>query len=105
MGVDCLSRVQLVGEGLKEYPEELSAAENCSKNSKLVLDKIQELNLSDNALSHVPPTIRQLVSLTTLDLTANELKELPHEIGQVRNLLTDYLTNYLPTYLIECLID
>ena len=47
-----------------------------------------ELDLSDNQLSELPAEITQLVNLTKLDLSRNQLSNLPSEITQLANLTT-----------------
>ncbi len=47
-----------------------------------------ELDLSRNQLSELPAEIGQLSKLTTLDLSGNQLSELPAEITQLANLTT-----------------
>jgi Leucine-rich repeat (LRR) protein len=47
-----------------------------------------ELDLSDNQLSELPPEIGQLTKLTQLDLSGNQLSELPPEIVQLTKLTT-----------------
>ena len=57
-----------------------------------VLDKIQEakekqlkeLDLSRNELTEIPDSITQLENLTWLDLSGNKLTEIPDSIGIVR---------------------
>jgi len=51
-----------------------------------------KLDLSKNQLSELPAEIGQLVNLTTLDLSRNQLSELPIEIGQLVNLTTLHLS-------------
>ena len=51
-----------------------------------------ELDLSGNQLSELPAEIGQLVNLTTLNLRGNQLSELPAEIGQLVNLTTLHLS-------------
>jgi internalin A len=52
-----------------------------------------ELDLSWNQLSELPAEITQLSNLTTLDLSFNQLSELPAEITQLSNLTTLDLRN------------
>ena len=47
-----------------------------------------KLDLSGNQLKELPAEITQLVNLTTLYLGGNKLSELPSEIGQLTNLTT-----------------
>jgi Leucine-rich repeat (LRR) protein len=54
------------------------------------------LDLSDNQLSQLPPEIGQLSSLQTLDLGNNQLSALPPEIGNLSSLqMLDLLGNQL----------
>jgi len=50
-----------------------------------------KLDLSYNQLSELPAEITRLTNLTTLDLSGNQLSELPAEIGQLAKLTTLYL--------------
>ena len=50
--------------------------------------KQTELNLSSNELTELPPEITKLTNLTTLDLSYNQLTELPPEITKLTNLTT-----------------
>ena len=52
-----------------------------------------ELDLSNNQLSELPTEITKLANLTTLDLRNNQLSELPTEITKLTNLTTLYLRN------------
>ena len=47
---------------------------------------IETLDLSQNQLTELPPEICKLISLKTLDLGGNQLTTLPPEIGQLRRL-------------------
>ena len=51
-----------------------------SINGKMINKDIQHLDLSYNNLSQIPVEIGQLTQLTTLDLQDNELTQLPVEI-------------------------
>ena len=50
--------------------------------------KAISLDLTGNQLRQLPPEIGQLTSLQTLDLTGNQLRQLPPEIGQLTSLQT-----------------
>ncbi len=52
------------------------------------LVNLTELDLSHNQLTAVPPEIGQLLNLTQLDLRGNQLTAVPSEIGQLVNLTT-----------------
>ncbi|EKR63190.1 leucine rich repeat protein [Leptospira weilii str. 2006001853] len=53
------------------------------------------LNLENNELRILPKEIGQLRNLKTLHLLNNRLRTLPKEIRQLQNLRTLYLTGYL----------
>ncbi|NEQ52634.1 MAG: TIR domain-containing protein, partial [Leptolyngbya sp. SIO3F4] len=55
------------------------------------LTSLTSLDLSYNQLSELPPEIVQLTSLTSLDLGSNQLSELPPEIVQLTSLTSLYL--------------
>jgi Leucine-rich repeat (LRR) protein len=46
------------------------------------LTGLQTLNLSSNELTQIPRQIRKLTNLQKLDLSYNAIKELPPEVGQ-----------------------
>ena len=56
------------------------------------------LDLSENELTQLPKSIGQLVHLEELDLSENKLTKLPASIGQLVNLEELYLaSNLIPT--------
>ena len=59
-------------------------------------EKATSLDLTGNQLTELPPEIGQLTSLTTLYLQENQLTALPEQIGQLTNLQSlDLLNNQL----------
>jgi len=54
----------------------------CSAN----LTKLENLDLSNNSLAHVPPEIKFLKSLVDLNLDNNSIPSLPNEIGELKKL-------------------
>lgn len=75
----------------KLLPRRRSRLSSCSENvsSRIALPSflahcLNELNLSDNCLDCVPPSVCQLVSLQTLDISNNPaIKSLPKELGRL----------------------
>jgi leucine-rich repeat protein SHOC2 len=51
-----------------------------------LLTKLVILDLSENDLKEIPPEISQLKELNYLDITGNNIKELPEEIGSLNKL-------------------
>ncbi|XP_061163666.1 leucine-rich repeat serine/threonine-protein kinase 1-like isoform X2 [Saccostrea echinata] len=72
-------------------PKRLSRTSTSAENdsAKIVFPSflahcLNELNLSDNCLDCVPPSVCELVSLQTLDISRNpSIKVLPKELGQL----------------------
>ena len=59
----------------------------CKKKHTLnELYHLQELNLSYNQLTEIPKELGQLNSLQRLDLSNNQLTEIPKELGQLNSL-------------------
>ncbi|KAE9041707.1 hypothetical protein PR002_g4311 [Phytophthora rubi] len=87
--------VNLHGRGLKELPYDLYHGRDAlaSLSSLLILD------ISRNQLEDLPGTIfTHLFSLQSLDISNNELKGIPEEIGEARDLqLLDARSNKLTT--------
>lgn len=83
-----LQRVKIVDEALKRINE-------ASKTGAVVLD------LSNLALSSLPPEIGQLTNITSLNLGYNKLNNLPDEITRLKNLTSLNLEfncfKYLPS--------
>ncbi|XP_033102940.1 leucine-rich repeat-containing protein 27-like isoform X2 [Anneissia japonica] len=70
--------IDLAGKGIAYFPEEL-----------LELDKIENLYLEGNKLTELPSTLfERLPKLRWLDLRNNNLKELPPSVGEHRQLKT-----------------
>ncbi|MEM7116871.1 MAG: COR domain-containing protein [Chloroflexota bacterium] len=73
-------------------PEDLAL----QKIRKAAIRNSLKLDLSNNQLKNLPPEIGQLTNLTWLYLNGNRLKNLPSEIGQLSNLtLLDLSNNQL----------
>ena len=69
----------------------------CPKNDSS--QSVTTLELSDNQLTVIPVEIGQLVNLKTLDLSDNQLTVIPAEIGKLVNLQYLYLSNNQLTFL------
>ena len=64
-----------------------------SINGKKVNKDIKKLDLTYNNITQLPIEIVQLTRITTLSLAYNKLTQLPGEIGQLTQLTTLYLQN------------
>jgi hypothetical protein len=53
--------------------------------------RIDSLSLIEQSLSQLPPEIRNLTSLRILNLSVNQIKELPSEIGELKSLQEFYI--------------
>ena len=86
-----MSAVRLAGQGLSAWPA-LAGVEH--------LRNVVELDLSNNDITEVPPSIGGLAGLEKLNLMGNRLQTLPAEIAQLRRLvllgLKDNLLEHLP---------
>lgn len=50
------------------------------------LTHLTALHVSDNSLSRIPPDIAKLQNLVYLDLSANKIRSLPAELGNMVSL-------------------
>ena len=66
-----------LGKDCLRYFTETVPANSLSATSYTSLVKVTEINLSENQLSSVPPELFQMLSLQILDLSYNQLTELP----------------------------
>lgn len=64
-----------------------------AKIEQAARDGASRLDLSNNQLSELPAEITQLTNLSELYLSGNQLSELPAEIAQLTNLSQLYLSN------------
>jgi hypothetical protein len=55
------------------------------------LKNLTTLDLSDNEISEIPDAIAELKNLTTLDLSDNEISEIPDAIAKLKNLTELFL--------------
>ena len=62
-------------------------------NGKSFNKDIKKLDLSGNQLTQLPSEIGHLTRLTYLTLSSNRLTQLPSEIGQLTQLTCLYLTD------------
>ena len=61
-----------------------------------------ELDLSNNGLTELPPTIGKLIDLASIDISYNQLETLPKEIKQLTNLVSiDLSWNPLSTEFLQ----
>ncbi|KAI9208832.1 uncharacterized protein BJ171DRAFT_577183 [Polychytrium aggregatum] len=95
-----LKRLDISGNELADLPEELSklvelkvltfSKNNITYFSPTLPPSLEEVYASGNRLFYVPipPKISSLVNLRVLDLSSNQLEEIPAEIGQIQTLET-----------------
>ena len=57
------------------------------------LSSLQELNLSNNQLEELPKSITELMNLTSLDISNNQFEELPKSISELKNLTSLHISN------------
>lgn len=58
--------------------------------------KLRRLTLSDNEIMRIPPDIANLINLVELDVTKNELPEIPENIKFLKALqVADFSANPL----------
>ncbi|XP_061699274.1 leucine-rich repeat-containing protein 57 [Syngnathoides biaculeatus] len=69
---------QLTGKGLLEFPEELQR----------LTANLRTVDLSDNKLEALPPSVGNYAQLRSLTLNSNRLSSLPSEIGKLKKLET-----------------
>ena len=81
----CPSTVDLMSQGLTEFPSELC--------DPLRAGALRELNLNTNQLKALPESIEALVGLEKLHLTFNQLTALPESIVALTALKTLCLYN------------
>ncbi|OWZ03037.1 hypothetical protein PHMEG_00025301 [Phytophthora megakarya] len=62
--------------------------EGCLSEQVGKLDKLRELGLEGNKLTHLPESIGGLVHLEVLRVDSNQLEKLPSSIGRLKNLKT-----------------
>ena len=74
---------------LPDNPTNLSLANCRIKEVWFLIDKteLQYLNLSNNRIKTIPPSIKNLENIVTLDLSNNRIKQLPiEELSNLKNL-------------------
>ncbi|CAL1529200.1 unnamed protein product [Lymnaea stagnalis] len=83
-----LSHVLLTRDPPKDYDSKsICSMESEEVQSRLLFPNLLELNLSRNQLSNLPSDIGELTSLKILSLTGNsKLKDLPPKLGLLKNL-------------------
>jgi Leucine-rich repeat (LRR) protein len=84
IAVTSLSFVNCGSSGRLSVQQEIQRAVNSNA---------EELDLSNRALTRLPPDIVRLPQLKVLRLNGNELTELPPEIGQLTQLTELYLSD------------
>ena len=65
--------------------------ENILVCERILLQTLEELDLSQNCLTEISPAIRKLVKIRMLDLSGNGLRELPAEMGELESVLLERL--------------
>jgi len=71
----------------------MDSVELLSVIEKAERGNVTELNLSSKSIKELPPEIGKLKNLTVLYLRNNQLTSLPHEIGELKNLTVLWLNN------------
>jgi len=74
MGTHDATKCRKSGKGLTCFPLELGQCE-CGQ--------IVEIDVSNNAIPHIPASVAKLAALTALNLSYNQLTSLPEEFGQL----------------------
>lgn len=69
------------------------------------LTNLTTLNLADNVLQQIPPSISNIISLKSINLENNHLTYIPDEFSTLTNLQSLYLDdndiNQLPPFLLK----